>query len=219
MANLNLNTFPYYDDFNPAKGFHRVLFKPGYAVQARELTQIQTILQEQIKRFGNHIFKDGSVVFGCAESVNFNVPFIKILDVSVNGTQISNDTLSSFEGMTITGAFNDIRAIVKKAEGGSESESPNLKTLYIQYSSTGIDNTTVTFSPGETLTVEETGDTFIVAGVEFNPIGEGTLFSVGDGIVYANGNFIQHNTQTIIVGKYTSTPIAKVGFQQPTKHY
>jgi hypothetical protein len=212
MANLNLNTFPYYDDFNPAKGFHRVLFKPGYAVQARELTQIQTILQEQIKRFGNHIFKDGSVVFGCAESVNFNVPFIKILDVSVNGTQISNDTLSSFEGMTITGAFNDIRAIVKKAEGGSESESPNLKTLYIQYSSTGIDNTTVTFSPGETLTVEETGDTFIVAGVEFNPIGEGTLFSVGDGIVYANGNFIQHNTQTIIVGKYTSTPIAKVGF-------
>lgn len=212
MANLNLNTFPYYDDFNPEKGFHRVLFKPGYAVQARELTQIQTTLQEQIKRFGNHIFKDGSVVLGCAESVNFNVPFVKILDTTLNGSPVLNETLVQYEGMTVTSDDTEnLRAVIKKVEVGSESDSPNLKTLYLQYTSTGTGNIT-TFSAGETITVQETGESFIVGGVEFNPVGEGTLFSVGDGIVFANGAFIQHATQTIIVGKYTTTPSAKIGF-------
>ena len=53
----NFNVNPYYDDFNEDKKFLRMLFKPGFAVQARELTQAQTILQKQIERFGNHVFK------------------------------------------------------------------------------------------------------------------------------------------------------------------
>ena len=60
----NFNVNPYYDDFDENKKFLRLLYKPGYAVQARELTQAQTILQKQIERFGNHIFKNGSVVTG-----------------------------------------------------------------------------------------------------------------------------------------------------------
>ena len=59
-----LKSNPYYDDFDDTKKFLRVLFKPGYAVQARELTQLQTLLQNQISKFGSHIFKDGSQVFG-----------------------------------------------------------------------------------------------------------------------------------------------------------
>ena len=62
--NTNFNVDPYYDDFDEDKKFLRVLFKPGYAVQARELTQAQTILQKQVERFGNHIFRNGSVVTG-----------------------------------------------------------------------------------------------------------------------------------------------------------
>ena len=53
---MNTNIFPYYNDFNPSKKFYEVLFKPGYSVQARELTQLQTILQNQIKEFGNTVF-------------------------------------------------------------------------------------------------------------------------------------------------------------------
>ena len=62
--NTNFNVNPYYDDFDEDKKFLRILFKPGFAVQARELTQSQTILQKQIERFGEHIFKNGSVVSG-----------------------------------------------------------------------------------------------------------------------------------------------------------
>ena len=57
----NLNTSPYFDDFDEDKNFHRVLFRPGYAVQARELTQIQSILQNQVERFANEIMIDGTV--------------------------------------------------------------------------------------------------------------------------------------------------------------
>jgi len=35
----NLNESPFFDDFDETKNFHRVLFRPGYAVQARELKQ------------------------------------------------------------------------------------------------------------------------------------------------------------------------------------
>ena len=36
MAQLtNLNVAPYYDDFDENDRFHKVLFRPGYAIQAR----------------------------------------------------------------------------------------------------------------------------------------------------------------------------------------
>ena len=57
----NLNVSPYYDDFDENKNHHRVLFRPGFAVQARELTQLQTILQNQIEKFGSEVLIDGTV--------------------------------------------------------------------------------------------------------------------------------------------------------------
>ena len=44
---LNINTSPYFDDFDEAKNYNKILFKPGVAVQARELTQLQSILMNQ----------------------------------------------------------------------------------------------------------------------------------------------------------------------------
>ena len=58
----NLNISPYYDDFDPNDQFYKVLFKPGFPVQARELSTLQSILQNQIESFGSHMFKDGSMV-------------------------------------------------------------------------------------------------------------------------------------------------------------
>ena len=46
----DLNVSPYFDDFNEDKNFLRILFRPGYAIQARELTQLQTILANQIEK-------------------------------------------------------------------------------------------------------------------------------------------------------------------------
>ena len=52
----------YKDDFRDSDNYHRILFNTGVGLQARELTQLQTILQKQIERFGNNVFKEGAVV-------------------------------------------------------------------------------------------------------------------------------------------------------------
>ena len=33
--NTNINVTPYYDDFYKTKNFYRVLFRPGFPIQAR----------------------------------------------------------------------------------------------------------------------------------------------------------------------------------------
>ena len=92
----NFNVNPYYDDFDEDKKFLRTLFKPGYAVQARELTQIQTTLQDQVGRFGNHIFKNGSIV-NEAKTFFANTTYIK-LDSTYAGADI---VANNFIGKTI----------------------------------------------------------------------------------------------------------------------
>ena len=52
----------YKDDFIDSDNYHRILFNSGRALQARELTQLQTIIQEEIARFGRNIFKEGASV-------------------------------------------------------------------------------------------------------------------------------------------------------------
>ena len=83
---INLNASPYYDDFDSEKNFHKVLYKPGFPVQARELTQQQSILQNHVEKFGDHIFKDGSVVIPGA--VGFN---IQNYAVKLNNTNFNTD--------------------------------------------------------------------------------------------------------------------------------
>ena len=73
----NLNTTPYFDDFAANSQHHRVLFKPSVPVQARELTQLQTILQSQIEKFGDNIIKNGSIVSGCSFTTN-KIEFVKL---------------------------------------------------------------------------------------------------------------------------------------------
>ena len=216
---LNLNVSPYYDDFDDAKNFNRVLFRPGYAVQARELTQLQTLLQSQIGKFGNHIFKNGSVVQGCEFKLDSQRAFVKIID-----TGADNDTLADYVGDTVTGATSGITAVILDVATGTEAESPDLKTLYLRYTSGDGSTTAVHFSGGETLTVTSTiagrnGDTFVVDTTydEAEPInsywGLASALTVDDGIVYIDGKFVNHDTQTIILSKYSNLPSVKVGFQ------
>ena len=83
MSQINLDTSPYFDDFDASKDYYKVLFKPGFPVQARELTTLQSILQNQIEKFGQHVFKDGASVTGGGVRYNGGYNSIRI--------QISNE--------------------------------------------------------------------------------------------------------------------------------
>jgi hypothetical protein len=221
---LNLNVSPYYDDFDDTKNFNRVLFKPGFAVQARELTQLQTLLQNQIGKFGDHIFKNGSVVKGCEFKLDVGRSFIKITDVDAGSAVVDNDDLLSYVGDTVTGNISGMTAVIIDAIPGSTTDSPDLKTLYLRYTSGDGATAAVHFFGGETLTVTSAdtgrnGDTFVVDATydEAEPTnsywGQGAALTVDDGIVYLDGKFVNHVSQTIILSKYTARPTVKVGFQ------
>lgn len=145
----DLNVFPYYDDYDPNKNFYRILFRPGVAVQARELNQLQTILQNQIERFGDNIFKRGTIIEGCNIIRHPVLPYVKIKDTETDGTQIA---VTAYEGMSVRNSSNVTGHIVKTV-AGFESRAPDLNTLYVKYNSSGVDSNTSTFSASETLTV------------------------------------------------------------------
>lgn len=125
----SLNISPYFDDFDANKEFYKVLFKPGVAVQARELNQLQTLLQNQIERFGNHVFKSGTIISG----VNFNyIPsytFVKILDIQDDGQP---SLPSSYVDYFVKNSLN-LTARVVNYKDGLETSTPDLKTLYLRY--------------------------------------------------------------------------------------
>jgi hypothetical protein len=145
----NLNTTPYWDDYNELKNFHRILFKPGVSVQTRELNQIQSILQNQIERFGDHVFKSGTIVSGINFDYNPLFPYIKILDVTDDGQPVNP---SSYVGLYVKNSSN-LQALVCKHESGFETKDPDLNTLYLKYLNSGSNQNTAAFSNSELLEV------------------------------------------------------------------
>jgi hypothetical protein len=124
----NFNVNPYYDDFDEDKKFLRMLFKPGFAVQARELTQAQTLLQNQVDRFGRHIFRNGSVVEGGQFQIQ-GALYLK-LDAEYSGLPI---TANNFVGKTILSTDDSKRAEVVKVFDAVENGDPAtlmVKQLY-----------------------------------------------------------------------------------------
>jgi len=108
---LNFNTQPYYDDFNEDKNFHRILFKPGVAVQARELTQAQSILQDQIGKFGKFVLSDGSNVSGGKYTFNSNVKSLNLQNIGAIATNIE-----FFTGMFVVGAESKCVSLITSCD-------------------------------------------------------------------------------------------------------
>ena len=126
--NLNLNQSPYFDDYDEDKDFHQVLYKPAVAVQARELTQEQTILRNQFKRFGNHIFANGSRVSGGELFIDLDYDYVK-LQAQYNSVNI---TVANLAGKTIVGSQSGtIARVVNTAAVNATTGDPN--TIWVKY--------------------------------------------------------------------------------------
>ena len=140
----NLNTFPYFDDFDESKNFYKVLFKPGQPVQARELTTLQSIIQNQVEQFGNHIFKEGSVVIPGSLVVSGAAVSLK-LQRTFNGLDITQ-YLDQLIGKIVIGTDSGVKA---KIEG---YEDTNIIVSLIE---SGEDNEQISFIEDEDIYVEE----------------------------------------------------------------
>lgn len=182
----NLNVAPYHDDFDENKDFYKVLFRPGVAVQARELNQLQTILQNQIEKFGDNIFKTGTIIEGCQFVFHEKLPYVKIKDNEVSGVQVN---VSSFEDLYVKNAAN-LQAIVVTTLPGFESRDPDLNTLYVRYLNSGTSTTSTAFAADQVLTVFDPDN--IVFKVNVNDGSAG--FSDVDQVVFLSAIEVQNST-------------------------
>ena len=147
--NTNLNTSPYFDDFDPTRNYQRVLFKPGTPIQARELTTLQSILQNQVEKFGKHFFKEGSMVIPGQIGYDSEYSYVQI-DDSHFGIPVS-EYIGNFIGKSIKGETSGVTATIESYITNNESENNNY-TLYVKYKSSSDTNfVNTTFVDGENL--------------------------------------------------------------------
>ena len=211
MEKTNLNVSPYYDDFTENKNFHRVLFRPGFSVQARELTQLQSILQNQVERFGRHMFKEGTVVIPGATGFTKEYYAVK-LQSTISGADIS-EQLQDYVGKRITGRTSGVVAEVIQAVAANTTDPI---TLYVKYVSSGTDNVTAVFQNGENIhangTVGSFGsgiDSATLQATDATAIGSSA--NIEEGVYFIRGHFVRVAQQRLILDKYTNNPSYRVG--------
>ena len=195
----NYNISPYYDDFDESKNYHRVLFRPGFAVQARELTQLQTSLQAQIDKHAQHGFGDGSRVVGGKVTVNTEFDFIKLAG--------STSNLAEFIGYKITGGTSGVTGTVLSAVAATGSDPD---TLYIEYTNSGTNNATSLFSAGEVITgAVGQNKTATLAGSSHT--GKGSKADIAEGVYFISGSMVYVAPQELILDKYSNEPSYIIG--------
>lgn len=216
--NTNLNISPYFDDFDDNKNYQKVLFKPGTPIQARELTTLQSILQNQIEKFGQHFFKEGAMVIPGQIAYDPNYTYVQI-NQSHLGIPIST-YIENFVGRLIKGQTSGVIAKVEKILTNVESENSNY-TLYVKYVSSSNSNfTTSTFNDGENLISLENivyvgssireNSTFATS-ISTNSTGVGSAVKIAEGVYFIRGYFIKVNSDTIILDQYSNLPSYRVG--------
>jgi len=215
MAITTLNTNPNsaytLDDFDETKNYHRVLFKPGVAVQARELTQMQTAIQRQIDYHGQHSFTDGARVVGGKVSLEVEYDYIKVEDAFTTGSAafVTSSYMGDYKGSIIQGATSTVKAKVLQVinaagtdvndatkTGILESNSGDAITLYVQYiSGDGSTGTNKTFLAGEVIKLlDSAGDEIAAKKTRVGGFGNGDTLNGGSASTATAIEFIGSGT-------------------------
>ena len=234
----DLSIAPYFDDYDEDKQYYRILFRPSFAVQARELTQLQTILQRQVTRFGNSIYKDGSIVEGCNFSTYPKLPQMKFKDSNTSTLDFATLTLNSSEvsnSVLLVSNTTGVRAVIFKAFTGAESVvnqgSLDTNRAYLQYIKTGSsggNDVNLFLDTGEQIDVYSTtqdkheplnpanllGSIYtLTSNSSVNAYGVGYGMKVGQGIIYQKGFFQKTLPQAFMIREHGANAAGiKVGF-------
>jgi hypothetical protein len=214
----NLSVSPYFDDYTEEKDFYKILFKPGVSVQVRELNQLQTILQNQIQRFGDNVFKQGTIIDGCDIVFHPDLQYVKIKDVT---TASNNVIVTQYNGYRVRNQ-NDItplEATIITTEAGFESTNPNLNSLYLRYINSGFKtggsaNGQLAFEQDEILTVYDPNQ--VIERIDVTEDGRSQGFSPNDRVVILSAIEIQNTssgtefTSPFTVGEFITDGTANV---------
>jgi len=197
----DFNLSPYFDDYAESKKFHRVLFRPAFAVQARELTQSQTILQNQIERVSDHLFEKGAMIIPGEIAFDLNYYAVKL-------TSKTYATVAEYIGKQLTGVTSGVVGICVNAV---VTDGTDPDTLYVKYNKSGTNNTSFAFTSGETIQARTVGVATVLATAVVNSTATGSAANISAGVYYINGFHVSVLEQTLILDKYTNTPSYRIG--------
>ena len=215
-TNLNIN--PYYDDFSKDSNFYKVLFNPGKPVQARELTTLQSILQDQIESFGSHMFKEGSMVIPGNSQYDPEYFSIK-LDSNHLGIPVSL-YVDQLKGKILEGQSTGIKILIDDFSLPNEATGITDLTFFVKYIDAGTDNTSKFLEDGENLLIQESlvyGNTLINSGdtvanlIDIGASGVGCRVSIADGVFFIRGHFVNVSADKLVLDPYTNNPSYRVG--------
>lgn len=203
MANTSFAGAPYFDDAQHAidNNFVQVLFRPGYAVQARELTQLQDILQNQISNLGSFVFQDGSPVYGGHISFD-GTPIAISLQPQFSNTDINiSDFFVNGEPTLI---INSSGAVTKKAYVVAIDATQTNPTLIVKYLTGNV------FEDGDVIQVA-TGVQTQGQMLPANSASPASVASISQGIFYSGGYFVTVNPQTVLLSSSNNAPTYRIG--------
>ena len=203
------NRAPYFDDYDPNSNHLHVLFKDGAPIQTRELNNMQSIMQNQIRSFGEHVFKNGSRVSN-ARTTEVTYDYIIPSGISTWNNAAIDYSYIPIDS-TLTGLATQLTATIIHVEPASDATA-NQIVIYLKYNGTAVDGETRQFIPGEVIQLSSPMDTkgafysinlpCPTCGGTLPPVptlGKGTLYIVEDGVFFLNGMFIQSARQTIAI--------------------
>jgi hypothetical protein len=198
----NFNVNPYFDDYDDDKKFIRILFRPGYAIQARELTQLQTIVQKQISRFGKHVFKNGSVVTGGEVSISSTVFYHKLKTTNNFGQDIDvrsflNKPIGNAAALQSGGSLGKVVAVAD----ATETDPP---TIFVEY------KTALSLSDSQTLFTIDS-DEFQANLVDSDSTGRASVAYINEGVYFIDDFFVKVTPQALVLEKYNNSATYRVG--------
>lgn len=204
----NFNVAPYFDDFSDEKNFYKTLFVPTRPVQARELNQIQSILQNQIESHANHVFKNGTMVIPGHVYYDPNIKSIRLVKLF---NDVSADLIiPNLVGKTLVGADTGIKALVVHYDASTNNDSP---IVYVKFTSASTNGEEVAeFKNGEVVYDEANAGTKVKLE-SLDAVSAASIVTVNEGIYYVNGYFVRVARQTITLEKYTNKPTWRAGLE------
>ena len=198
----------YRDDFRDSDQYYRILFNAGRALQARELTQLQTIINKEIERFGKNIFKEGACVSGSTLTINKSYDYIKLnTDTNAGGLALPANTTNLVDA-EYTGATSGVTFRI--LEFYTAAQTGDVDTIYVQYIGGTSTGNYIKVANNETLENPSVGD---IKSVTTDATGTGTRISFGDGAYFTQGHFVFAPAQSLILSYYSNNYSGNVGFK------
>ena len=207
---LNLNTPPYYDDYNERSDYYQMLFNPGRPVQARELTGMQSMFQNQVSKLASRFLAEGDNIVPGEFGFDQPIPYVRLSSITQGATA------EDFIGSTLTGVESGVQARVLFALPATTTDDV---TFFVTYDNSGNTSLQPVFTQGETLESTTAKNYTAVVGIEgvskpttSGPLGAGSLAHCEEGYFFIDGFMVRNDAQRIAVDKYSAQPSKDVGF-------